>query len=115
MIATRCSAWVAGTGQSNLACYSMTKGALVTMTKHAAWALRRHHIRVNYLAVGWLLGSIDLGPEALFSDPRKNLSHENRDAKGHRVLPCGLQTREDTPPPHILGWLSFPRLDVHAS
>ena len=73
MIATRCSAWVAGTGQSNLACYSMTKGALVTMTKHAAWALRRHHIRVNYLAVGWLLGSIDLGPEALFSDPRKRI------------------------------------------
>jgi len=41
-------------GQSNLPCYSMTKGALVTMTKHASWALRREFIRCNYIAVGWM-------------------------------------------------------------
>jgi NAD(P)-dependent dehydrogenase (short-subunit alcohol dehydrogenase family) len=41
-------------GQSNLPVYSCTKGALMTMTKHAAWALRREKIRVNYLAVGWM-------------------------------------------------------------
>lgn len=41
-------------GQSNLPAYSCTKGALMTMTKHSAWALRREHIRVNYLAVGWM-------------------------------------------------------------
>ena len=38
-------------GQSNLPAYACTKGALMTMTKHSAWALRREHIRVNYLAV----------------------------------------------------------------
>ena len=41
-------------GQSNLPVYSSTKGALMTMTKHAAWALRRDKIRANYLAVGWM-------------------------------------------------------------
>merc|ERR1711939_464069 len=41
-------------GQSNLPAYSSTKGALMTMTKHAAWAMRGAHIRVNYIAVGWM-------------------------------------------------------------
>ena len=35
--------------------YSCTKGALTTMTKHAAWSLRKHRIRANYIAVGWML------------------------------------------------------------
>jgi len=39
--------------QSNLPCYSMTKGALLTMTKHAAWALRRERIRCNIIMMGW--------------------------------------------------------------
>ena len=41
-------------GQSNLPVYSCTKGALMTMTKHASWALRNERIRANYLAVGWM-------------------------------------------------------------
>jgi len=41
-------------GQSNLPAYSCTKGALMTMTKHAAWALRKALIRANYIAVGWM-------------------------------------------------------------
>jgi NAD(P)-dependent dehydrogenase (short-subunit alcohol dehydrogenase family) len=41
-------------GQSNLPVYASTKGALMTMTKHAAWAMRRDKIRANYLAVGWM-------------------------------------------------------------
>jgi NAD(P)-dependent dehydrogenase (short-subunit alcohol dehydrogenase family) len=41
-------------GQSNLPVYSSTKGALTTMTKHAAWALRKDRIRSNYIAVGWM-------------------------------------------------------------
>lgn len=41
-------------GQSNLPMYSSTKAALTTMTKHAAWALRNHRIRSNYIAVGWM-------------------------------------------------------------
>jgi len=41
-------------GQSNLPAYSCTKGALMTMTKHASWALRKDLIRANYVAVGWM-------------------------------------------------------------
>lgn len=41
-------------GQSNLPVYSCTKAALMAMTKHAAWAMRRERIRSNYL-VGSLL------------------------------------------------------------
>jgi NAD(P)-dependent dehydrogenase (short-subunit alcohol dehydrogenase family) len=35
--------------------YSVSKGGLMTMTKNAAMALGRHHIRVNQLNVGWTL------------------------------------------------------------
>jgi len=41
-------------GQSNLPVYSCTKAALMAMTKHAAWALRKERIRSNYIAVGWM-------------------------------------------------------------
>jgi NAD(P)-dependent dehydrogenase (short-subunit alcohol dehydrogenase family) len=41
-------------GQSDLPMYSCTKGALTTMTKHAAWSLRKERIRTNYIAVGWM-------------------------------------------------------------
>jgi NAD(P)-dependent dehydrogenase (short-subunit alcohol dehydrogenase family) len=40
-------------GQPFLAPYSASKGALVTLTKNAAFALMRHHIRVNGLNMGW--------------------------------------------------------------
>ena len=38
--------------------YSSTKGALTTMTKHAAWALRKERIRSNCIAVGWISLSV---------------------------------------------------------
>lgn len=40
-------------GQSNLTVYSMSKGALMTMTRNLANTLGREHIRVNQLNVGW--------------------------------------------------------------
>lgn len=40
-------------GQPFLAAYSASKGALVTLTKNAAFALMRYHIRVNGLNLGW--------------------------------------------------------------
>lgn len=41
-------------GQSFLAAYSASKGALATLTKNVANAVMRHHIRVNGLAIGWM-------------------------------------------------------------
>lgn len=42
-------------GAPNLGPYSVSKGALMTMTRNAAAALNRYRIRVNQLNVGWTL------------------------------------------------------------
>jgi len=42
-------------GLAQLGPYSVSKGGLMTMTKNAALALGRYHIRVNQLNVGWTL------------------------------------------------------------
>ncbi len=41
-------------GQSFLAAYSTSKGALATLTRNAAHSLVRHRIRVNGLNIGWM-------------------------------------------------------------
>ncbi len=41
-------------GQPFLTPYSVSKGALLTLTKNAAFALRRDRIRVNGLTIGWM-------------------------------------------------------------
>lgn len=41
-------------GQSFLCPYSTSKGALVTLTRNAGFALMRDHIRVNGLNIGWM-------------------------------------------------------------
>ncbi|HEX8167645.1 MAG TPA: SDR family oxidoreductase [Beijerinckiaceae bacterium] len=41
-------------GQPFLAAYSMSKGALATLTKNAAFSLMPWRIRVNGLAIGWM-------------------------------------------------------------
>jgi NAD(P)-dependent dehydrogenase (short-subunit alcohol dehydrogenase family) len=40
-------------GQPFLCAYSASKGALATLTKNNAYALRQHRIRVNGLNIGW--------------------------------------------------------------
>ena len=42
------------TGQPFLASYSLSKGALATMTKNTAFALLLNNIRVNQLNIGWM-------------------------------------------------------------
>jgi NAD(P)-dependent dehydrogenase (short-subunit alcohol dehydrogenase family) len=41
-------------GQAKLSAYSISKGALTTMTKNLAYALMRHGIRVNQVNPGWM-------------------------------------------------------------
>lgn len=41
-------------GQPFLTPYSMSKGALLTLTKNVAFAMRHERIRVNGLGVGWM-------------------------------------------------------------
>jgi NAD(P)-dependent dehydrogenase (short-subunit alcohol dehydrogenase family) len=42
-------------GMATLGPYSVSKGAMMTMTRNAAQVLGTHHIRVNELNVGWTL------------------------------------------------------------
>ena len=41
-------------GQPFLSAYSVSKGALATLTKNAAYGLLKHRIRVNGLNIGWM-------------------------------------------------------------
>jgi NAD(P)-dependent dehydrogenase (short-subunit alcohol dehydrogenase family) len=41
-------------GQPYLTPYAVSKGALATMTRNLAYALMRHHIRVNQVSLGWM-------------------------------------------------------------
>jgi NAD(P)-dependent dehydrogenase (short-subunit alcohol dehydrogenase family) len=41
-------------GQSFISVYSISKGALVTLTKNTAFSVMRHQIRINGLTIGWM-------------------------------------------------------------
>ena len=41
-------------GQTFITAYCASKGALITLTKNAAFSLMRHRIRVNGLCIGWM-------------------------------------------------------------
>jgi NAD(P)-dependent dehydrogenase (short-subunit alcohol dehydrogenase family) len=41
-------------GQSKISAYSISKGALATMTRNLAFALMRHGVRVNQVNPGWM-------------------------------------------------------------
>jgi NAD(P)-dependent dehydrogenase (short-subunit alcohol dehydrogenase family) len=41
-------------GQSFICAYSISKGALLTMTKNAGFSVMRHGIRINGLCIGWM-------------------------------------------------------------
>jgi len=43
------------TGESNLLAYSISKGALMTLSRNLADALCYDHVRVNHFNVGWVL------------------------------------------------------------
>ena len=41
-------------GQPSLTPYSVSKGALATLTRHAGYALMRNRVHVNQLDIGWM-------------------------------------------------------------
>jgi len=41
-------------GQSFISAYSISKGALLTMTKNTGFSVMRHGIRINGLCIGWM-------------------------------------------------------------
>ena len=70
-------------GAPKLGPYSVSKGGLMTLTRNAASALNRYHIRVNQLNVGWTLTE---GEDAV---QKKQGTHADWLADAVRVMPFG--------------------------
>ena len=88
-------------GQTDLLIYSMSKGALMTMTRNLGDALGPDKIRVNQLNVGWTLTETE---------------HKTQMGEGHpedwldriplTFAPSGTILRPEQIAPHALFWLS---------
>jgi NAD(P)-dependent dehydrogenase (short-subunit alcohol dehydrogenase family) len=78
-------------GQRDLAAYSCSKGALLTLSKHIAGNYTKHGIRSNWITVGWVAseGEVEL-------HERMGISPNELETLGQRTIPSGrLQTPED--------------------
>jgi NAD(P)-dependent dehydrogenase (short-subunit alcohol dehydrogenase family) len=60
------------TGQPFLASYSLSKGALATLTKNTAFALLNNNIRVNQLNIGWMASDGEHQIQTKFHDAPDN-------------------------------------------
>lgn len=87
-------------GQTDLLIYSMSKGALMTMTRNLADSLSEHNIRVNQLNVGWTATETEkrLKVEELGED------WESRVPKTY--APQGQILKPEHIAPHVAFWLS---------
>ena len=88
-------------GQSNLLVYSMSKGALTTMTRNLAEQVTSDGIRVNHLNVGWTL------TETEEETQRKEGKADGWESRIPKVYaPSGKLLRPETVAPHVIFWLS---------
>lgn len=88
-------------GQPDLAVYSMSKGALTTMTRNLADALAPEGIRVNQLNPGWVLTETEIATQRRLGRP---------DDWYERIPPLWAPTGRPLDPAviaeHVLFWLS---------
>ncbi|AZN41296.1 SDR family NAD(P)-dependent oxidoreductase [Paenibacillus albus] len=78
-------------GQMDLAAYSCSKGAMLTLSKHIASNFAAKRIRSNWITVGWVAsdGEIEL-------HQKMGISAADLAAMGEATVPLGrLQTEED--------------------
>ncbi|MBB6732757.1 SDR family NAD(P)-dependent oxidoreductase [Cohnella zeiphila] len=78
-------------GQKDLAAYSCSKGAMLTLSKHIAGNYSEQGIRCNWITVGWVAtdGEIEL-------HNRMGVSADRLNEMGKVAIPSGrLQTAED--------------------
>lgn len=88
-------------GQTDLLIYSMSKGALMTMTRNLADALAIDNIRVNQLNVGWTATEAELALKA-----QEGLSDEWQQNIPSTYAPCGQILKPEQIAPHVAFWLS---------
>ncbi len=88
-------------GQSDLLCYSMSKGALMTMTRNLADSLGREKIRLNQLNVGWTPTENEIAlkkQEGLSEDWQTNIPTV--------YAPIGALQSPENVAAHVVFWLS---------
>ena len=88
-------------GQSDLTVYSMSKGALTTMTRNLADALAPEHIRVNCLNVGW---TFTANENVTQQDQGRTAGWEAR--LSSRFAPRGRIMQPQEIAAHVAFWLS---------
>ncbi len=88
-------------GQTDILAYSMSKGALMTMTRNLGDALGPEGIRVNQINVGWTL--TDTEHKVQLAEGRPENWLESIPAA---FAPSGTILRPEQISPHVLFWLS---------
>ena len=88
-------------GEAKLLAYSMSKGAMMTLTRNLADAYSREHIRVNQLNLGWTLSENEIKlkiKDGLPVNWYKNVSKT--------FAPTGSLMTPEQVAPHAVHWLS---------
>lgn len=73
-------------GTPNLTPYSVSKGALGTLTRNAANSQRNHRIRVNALNIGWMATPAEHAVQRLEGQPEDWLAKADASAPFGRIL-----------------------------
>ena len=73
-------------GTPNLTPYSVSKGALATLTKNAAHSQRQHRIRVNALNIGWMATPAEHAVQRLEGQPANWIEAADAGAAFGRIL-----------------------------
>lgn len=88
-------------GQNDLLVYSMSKGALMTMTRNLGNSLSKEKIRVIQLNVGWTVTDTEIATKKYEGFP------ENWEEHVPAIFaPSGKLLRPDNIAPHVAFWLS---------
>ena len=76
-------------GTPNLTPYSVSKGALATLTKNAAHSQRRHRIRINALNIGWMSTPAEHAVQTSEGQPDDWLEAADQGSPFGRILRTG--------------------------
>ncbi len=76
-------------GTPNLTPYSVSKGALGTLTRNAANSQRKHRIRVNALNIGWMATPAEDSVQRMEGQPEDWLVAADKSAPFGRILRPG--------------------------
>lgn len=89
------------TGEPKILAYSMSKGALMTLSRNLANVLAPMRVRVNHLNVGWVLTPNEYQLKLQDGQPKDWPEHPDP-----RFVPTGTMTKPEQIAAHIAFWLS---------